>query len=376
MACCLSNIAVCPRTPSNDPRRCFSLQKQQKVLTIVWLFLIMMTQGFLSQTMNANSNGNKAAMSPDRDSLVALDALLRIRESRALDSASSQNAFQARTEGSSTPRLPSIAVAPAPLQPLPEWAARLGSLLPLTTASYLLNGHHQHAVMAPSPAQIHMAAVQVATKNWGNNLLASHAPSPSSSKVVSPLRTPHASAPTVQLESKPEETSRRKNESLERAEAIRKEKVAEALRSKPQRGRKRDELNDDERLELTRTRNREHAKSTRYGAYRNVLLLVDRALATRILTLLRFFTGFERRRDIKNCLIAKSCTLTCTRKNFAKLRGSSVCRTSFQFARLCFLKRRNASRRTNSLVRQLRPLEGALNHLVRAKTISRASSPT
>jgi len=45
--------------------------------------------------------------------------------------------------------------------------------------------------------------------------------------------------------------------------AIRKNEVEAALRSKPQRGRKRENLNAEERLELTRTRNREHAKSTR-----------------------------------------------------------------------------------------------------------------
>lgn len=44
---------------------------------------------------------------------------------------------------------------------------------------------------------------------------------------------------------------------------IRKEEVEKALRSKPQRGRKRSNLNHDERQELARTRNREHAKSTR-----------------------------------------------------------------------------------------------------------------
>jgi len=44
---------------------------------------------------------------------------------------------------------------------------------------------------------------------------------------------------------------------------IRKDKVEAALKSKPQRGRKRDNLSELERLELTRTRNREHAKSTR-----------------------------------------------------------------------------------------------------------------
>lgn len=44
---------------------------------------------------------------------------------------------------------------------------------------------------------------------------------------------------------------------------VRREKVEAALKSKPQRGRKRENLNEQERLELTRTRNREHAKSTR-----------------------------------------------------------------------------------------------------------------
>lgn len=44
---------------------------------------------------------------------------------------------------------------------------------------------------------------------------------------------------------------------------VRAEKVEAALRSKPQRGKKRDNLNGLERLELTRTRNREHAKNTR-----------------------------------------------------------------------------------------------------------------
>jgi hypothetical protein len=49
---------------------------------------------------------------------------------------------------------------------------------------------------------------------------------------------------------------------------IRKEIIAAALLSKPQRGRKRDNLNVFERMELTRTRNREHAKSTRYAIIR------------------------------------------------------------------------------------------------------------
>jgi len=49
----------------------------------------------------------------------------------------------------------------------------------------------------------------------------------------------------------------------ERNVIVRTEEVEAALRSKPQRGKKRDNLNGMERLELTRTRNREHAKNTR-----------------------------------------------------------------------------------------------------------------
>lgn len=44
---------------------------------------------------------------------------------------------------------------------------------------------------------------------------------------------------------------------------VRSDKIWDALNSKPQRGKKRQNLSELERLELTRTRNREHAKSTR-----------------------------------------------------------------------------------------------------------------
>jgi len=57
---------------------------------------------------------------------------------------------------------------------------------------------------------------------------------------------------------------------------VRRDKVAEALRSKPQRGKKRDDLSEKERLELTRTRNREHAKSTRQRKKARYQELLDR----------------------------------------------------------------------------------------------------
>ena len=54
------------------------------------------------------------------------------------------------------------------------------------------------------------------------------------------------------------------------SEEVRRSKIESALRSKPQRGRKRDDLSEEERMELTRTRNREHAKSTRYVPLRSI----------------------------------------------------------------------------------------------------------
>ena len=59
-------------------------------------------------------------------------------------------------------------------------------------------------------------------------------------------------------------------ESREQTLVVRTDKILDALNSKPQRGKKRRNLNDMERLELTRTRNREHAKCTRY-----VMLMQD-----------------------------------------------------------------------------------------------------
>jgi hypothetical protein len=69
------------------------------------------------------------------------------------------------------------------------------------------------------------------------------------------LARPSDPAGNVDDSKSPAETAEQKR--------IRKEEVEAALRSKPQRGRKRENLNAEERLELTRTRNREHAKSTR-----------------------------------------------------------------------------------------------------------------
>ena len=92
---------------------------------------------------------------------------------------------------------------------------------------------------------------------------------------------------------------------------IRKEIIAAALLSKPQRGRKRDNLNVLERMELTRTRNREHAKSTRYAFRRMKEFLMDFANSfgfSFFLTNILFVSESGKRQDIKNLLTKKIST--------------------------------------------------------------------
>jgi hypothetical protein len=82
----------------------------------------------------------------------------------------------------------------------------------------------------------------------------------------------HVSFPAIQQQSRSEISTKTVGADLERStnvpscspdNLVRRQEIEAALRSKPQRGRKRDNLSEVERLELTRTRNREHAKSTR-----------------------------------------------------------------------------------------------------------------
>jgi hypothetical protein len=81
----------------------------------------------------------------------------------------------------------------------------------------------------------------------------------------------HVSFPTIQQQPSSDfstnnvgvDNDRSTEESSSPDNLVRRQEIEAALRSKPQRGRKRDNLSEVERLELTRTRNREHAKSTR-----------------------------------------------------------------------------------------------------------------
>ncbi len=102
---------------------------------------------------------------PDRDSLVALDALLRIRESGALNSLiSKSNSLSTPSGEIGSGNRESL--APSSLQT--HLAARLSSLLPINAASVLFNNsNQQNAVLAATAAQLRMAAAST----WGNGLL-------------------------------------------------------------------------------------------------------------------------------------------------------------------------------------------------------------
>lgn len=77
--------------------------------------------------------------------------------------------------------------------------------------------------------------------------------------VAKPKTTDSASVPLNGGRGK----SRRLQQDPTDVNPVLKKQIVDAMNSKPQRGRKRNNLTDEERQELTRTRNRQHAKSTR-----------------------------------------------------------------------------------------------------------------
>jgi hypothetical protein len=173
-------------------------------------------------------------ISTDRDSLVALDALLRIGRSRYSNTVETKRT-QKDEKSAQSPPADSAQIT-----------CNSSMLLPL------LNNNRRCS--AAQLVAIHAANVAA---NFGNAF-------------GGPAFSVHAAAADVfnmqadQLAGVVAEQNQKKCRAAE--EAVRKEKVEAALRSKPQRGRRREDLSEKERLELTRTRNREHAKSTRYDS--------------------------------------------------------------------------------------------------------------
>jgi hypothetical protein len=180
----------------------------------------------------------------DRDSLLALDALLRIRQSDA-----SQHSGSTKKDIGSHPTVSRYS---------PTAVIGWNKMLPINAAGLLLP---QVSSGGYSPAQ-QFAGVQAAAAA----LRHPRPDAPSRGLVVQDAHTTRAKPSSeTPSSSEPRQDDKKKNaaDTKEEAVSIRREKVEAALNSKPQRGRKREDLSEKERLELTRTRNREHAKSTR-----------------------------------------------------------------------------------------------------------------
>lgn len=203
--------------------------------------------------------GHSFRMSHDRDSLAALDALLRIGGSAQKQA----NPQFGRVAGNLTPL---AAFSPNSMGPYP-------SLMPFPSGLY----QQAPSSNAFSPAQINCLRTNtiqhgmpyppsLTTESFTKGLVRKDL-GPIEKSISSPKIMQKRKFETKLLDqgsASIEEHERLSEKSISETDAeIRSEKVEEALKSKPQRGRKRDDLNDMERLELTRTRNREHARSTR-----------------------------------------------------------------------------------------------------------------
>ena len=224
----------------------------------------------------------KQSIAADQDSLVAMDALLQIGQgtlsesntrsnSRASENVSvrSSSPCRASCDERSKERLS---------EAQNNIAATIKSLLPFNASNIFLSQTGQHPV---AMAAAHVAAVSSGWKGAivGTSDMLTQFSRDRGSGVSSRVILPVTEAQSLVGGEQPNlvatwagDTSavhvRRGSDSISSSSPIRVEKVEEALRSKPQRGRKRDDLNENERVELTRTRNREHAKSTRYAMSR------------------------------------------------------------------------------------------------------------
>eukprot|EP00545_Synedropsis_sp_CCMP1620_P007154 CAMPEP_0119029908 /NCGR_PEP_ID=MMETSP1176-20130426/40762_1 /TAXON_ID=265551 /ORGANISM="Synedropsis recta cf, Strain CCMP1620" /LENGTH=431 /DNA_ID=CAMNT_0006986269 /DNA_START=1126 /DNA_END=2421 /DNA_ORIENTATION=- len=178
----------------------------------------------------------------DKDSMMALEALLKIRSDSSAESSR---------------------VSPASATP-PQ---------------------RNSAFSIPSPSIIHMAQhfipMQVVSA-YPNYVVAQKSSIPSTGllkavdqgqqNIFPSSRASLNTTPAVWCTTPPLITAPKNKKGL----TVRQEKINDALHSKPQRGKKRENLSVMERLELTRTRNREHAKSTRVRKKARYQELVDK----------------------------------------------------------------------------------------------------
>lgn len=167
----------------------------------------------------------------------ALEALMKMSESQSQSSTKTPTNF-----------LPS-SIPPSPLQaPIQMFTNPFSQNVPL-------NLNLQNEIPASFQQVLLSQPVQFSSSlpNQPNPPQSSGVSFLSSPHPTSTMESPMLSATAVNTITKPPPST----------EIIRSSEVEAALRSKPQRGRKRENLNGLERLALTRTRNREHAKHTR-----------------------------------------------------------------------------------------------------------------
>jgi hypothetical protein len=131
---------------------------------------------------------------------------------------------------------------------------------PASTYSFL------QSLIQQQQQQASLAAVAASMSNQYLPDLSSTTPNPLLLLAKNPL-VPSSASRSI--------SATKEQEPVDNDELIRREEVVKALHSKPQRGRKRRNLNEEERQELTRTRNREHAKSTRERKKQRHLELLD-----------------------------------------------------------------------------------------------------
>jgi hypothetical protein len=192
---------------------------------------------------------------PDRD-LMAMETLLRFRSESVTDAKPSQptktnpqvqqNILPAVVPSAPVATAPAIAAAPSALQ----------ASISLPTYRQVSFSPHVNAKTAIYPQSPAFLPLEPAALSLNRTTM------PVSPAVLSMGYPTQSKAPHAQMILKSVSSGSNKEDDARKA-AIRKDEVEAALRSKPQRGRKRDNLSELERLELTRTRNREHAKSTR-----------------------------------------------------------------------------------------------------------------
>lgn len=202
---------------------------------------------------------NEAAR-PDSDSLMALEALLKFRSDSIVESEEStvvdnhNNNFKnrpRRVDNDAAKNEKPTRKRPAPPQMKQE--PPHGQMLSHVTPPF--------GAMSPRSALSPSFTLQYEFQN-NSHLAGSAAPYSPVVPSVEPVAVPslNVSFPIAG------DTTRVNNSSTESVvdkPTVRSTEIEAALKSKPQRGRKRENLSELERLELTRTRNREHAKSTR-----------------------------------------------------------------------------------------------------------------